>query len=105
MRLRLQVCGSETDVGFWHARLDGVDYAFLDHPAFSHWAGERSTHATSLLMLAPAWRPRQPCIPGPPRQSPLGCPGPLAGPCGPNLLCSISQHVQAAANYSATLRS
>ncbi|KAI7844784.1 hypothetical protein COHA_001664 [Chlorella ohadii] len=40
VRLRLQVCGSETEVGFWHAQLDGVDYTFLDHPAFSHWADQ-----------------------------------------------------------------
>jgi starch synthase len=40
VRLRLLVCGSETEVAFWHARLDGVDYAFLDHPAFSHWADQ-----------------------------------------------------------------
>ncbi len=51
VRLRLQVCGSETEVGFWHAQLDGVDYTFLDHPAFSHWAGERWLLLSAAMML------------------------------------------------------
>lgn len=34
IRIRLRVCGNETEVGFFHGFIDGVDYVFVDHPAF-----------------------------------------------------------------------
>lgn len=61
VRMRLQVCGSETEVAFWHARLDGVDYAFLDHPAFRHWAGEQASDGVALLHVCSVTL-RSPCV-------------------------------------------
>nr|QKY15191.1 soluble starch synthase Ii (SSSII) [Polytomella parva] len=34
IRLRFSVFGSEQEVGFFHAYLDGVDYLFVDHSSF-----------------------------------------------------------------------
>lgn len=34
VRLRLKVCGSDVEVGFFHGFIDGVDFVFVDHPCF-----------------------------------------------------------------------
>ncbi|RMZ54398.1 hypothetical protein APUTEX25_001974 [Auxenochlorella protothecoides] len=40
VRLRLRVFHAEQEVGFFHAFQDGVDFIFVDHPAFHAHAGD-----------------------------------------------------------------
>lgn len=40
VRLRLRVCDSDQEVGFFHLYRDGVDYVFIDHSSFHSWGHE-----------------------------------------------------------------
>ena len=40
VRRVIKVLGGDVEVGYFHGFKDGVDYVFVDHPAFHHFAGE-----------------------------------------------------------------
>jgi len=40
VRHRLRVLNSDQEVGFFHCLKDGVDYVFIDHPAYHAWGHE-----------------------------------------------------------------
>ncbi|GAB4816234.1 hypothetical protein N2152v2_003280 [Parachlorella kessleri] len=51
VRHRIRVFDAEQEIGYFHAYQDGVDYVFVDHPSYHHWAHEIYGGSRSDIMF------------------------------------------------------